>query len=327
MWPRASRPRQLDVIPAFLPLSRAVSPESRLSATDDEGFARSGSGPNASRYELTIAVQHLSRRRHPRCRGCRSRPFRDLLAISQALVRFYVLDRIEPHAPPLVRTHAKSFGFQPCGRTVQAGHLTRWLGRRRVPEGAPPTTSVHRLLHGLPGYLIRFAPRAFASQRQERAGRPPSPLAFFPRSSHFTAPPGVPPSSPALGGAPSRRHSTSWARGFHRRRTPPPTRSLRPVQPSNARPPRFVAAAGTQLARAYSTGTVLPRPGQKGFTIRRPSSPTRRRRVGLSPIAQDSPLLPPRWPVPAPWGSGPCLSPDPAGHPLRPATRHRLGGP
>jgi hypothetical protein len=58
--------------------------------------------------------------------------------------------------------------------------------------------SVHRLQHGLPGSLIRFDPRAFASQRQDRAGRPPSPPVFFPRSSHFTAPPGVPPSSPAL---------------------------------------------------------------------------------------------------------------------------------
>ncbi len=28
-----------------------------------------------------------------------------------------------------------------------------------------------------------------------------------------------------------------------------------------------------------------------------------------------------------PWGSGQCLSPDVAGQPLSPATRHRLGGP
>ena len=67
------------------------------------------------------------------------------------------------------------------------------------PSGHPWSgASVHRLRHGLPGCLIRFAPRAVASQRQERAGRPPSPLAFFPRSSHFAAPPGVPPSSPVL---------------------------------------------------------------------------------------------------------------------------------
>ncbi len=34
-------------------------------------------------------------------------------------------------------------------------------------------------------------------------------------------------------------------------------------------------------------------PVEKGFTLRKASSPTRRRCVRLSPIAQDSPLLPP----------------------------------
>ena len=29
-----------------------------------------------------------------------------------------------------------------------------------------PTASLHRLQHGLPGYLILFAPHAFAPQRQ-----------------------------------------------------------------------------------------------------------------------------------------------------------------
>ncbi len=30
----------------------------------------------------------------------------------------------------------------------------------------PLTPSIHRLRHGLPGYLILFAPHAFAPQRQ-----------------------------------------------------------------------------------------------------------------------------------------------------------------
>ena len=34
-------------------------------------------------------------------------------------------------------------------------------------------------------------------------------------------------------------------------------------------------------------------PSRQGFTTRRPSSPTRRRCVRVSPIAQYSPLLPP----------------------------------
>ncbi len=41
----------------------------------------------------------------------------------------------------------------------------------------------------------------------------------------------------------------------------------------------------------YSPPLILLSP--QGFTTRRPSSPTRRRCVRLSPIAQDSPLLPP----------------------------------
>ena len=36
-----------------------------------------------------------------------------------------------------------------------------------APQGSKPATpSTHRLRRGLPGYLILFAPHAFASQRQ-----------------------------------------------------------------------------------------------------------------------------------------------------------------
>ena len=40
------------------------------------------------------------------------------------------------------------------------------------------------------------------------------------------------------------------------RLTNPPTRALRPVIPNNACPLRITAAAGTELAGAYSQGTV-----------------------------------------------------------------------
>ena len=65
-------------------------------------------------------------------------------------------------------------------------------------ESFSPTPSIHRLQRGLPGYLILFAPHAFVPQRQLRSRRPPSPLVFLPISTHFTATPGIPPSSPAL---------------------------------------------------------------------------------------------------------------------------------
>ena len=71
----------------------------------------------------------------------------------------------------------------------------------RVSLGAevrPPTPSNHRLRRGLPGYLILFAPHAFAPQRQFQSRKPPSPLVFLPISTHFTATPVIPLSSPAL---------------------------------------------------------------------------------------------------------------------------------
>ena len=70
----------------------------------------------------------------------------------------------------------------------------RWLRH----GGGPPTPSDHRLRLGLPGYLILFAPLAFAPQRQLWPRRPPSPPVFFPISAHSTATPGIPPSPTKL---------------------------------------------------------------------------------------------------------------------------------
>ena len=61
-----------------------------------------------------------------------------------------------------------------------------------------PTPSVHRLRLGLPGYLILFAPLAFAPQRQKRTSEPPSPLVFLPISTDFTLTPGIPLTSTIL---------------------------------------------------------------------------------------------------------------------------------
>ena len=57
---------------------------------------------------------------------------------------------------------------------------------------SPPTPSIHRLRRGLPGYLILFAPHAFAPQRQYRASEPPSPLVFLRISTNFTSTLGIP---------------------------------------------------------------------------------------------------------------------------------------
>ena len=78
----------------------------------------------------------------------------------------------------------------------------------------PPTPSDHRLRLGLPGYLIPFAPLAFAPQRQYRARCAPSPPVFLLISTHFTATPGIPPSSIALQSASFRCTSGAEPRAF-----------------------------------------------------------------------------------------------------------------
>ena len=54
------------------------------------------------------------------------------------------------------------------------------------------TASIHRLLRGLPGYLILFDTHAFVLQRQLEAGTLPSQSEFCVISMHFTATPRIP---------------------------------------------------------------------------------------------------------------------------------------
>lgn len=160
---------------------------------------------------------------------------------------------------------------------------------------ASPLPSVHRLRPGLPGYLIPFAPLAFASQRQKGSRASLSPRAFLPISTHFTAPPEVPDPPTPLEAARIGARSPVEPGDFSSRRGGPPTRALSPVIPNNVRTVRLTAAAGTNLARASSrdrSSLRLPPPRQE-FTTRRPSSSTRRRSVRLAPIAEDSRLQPP----------------------------------
>ena len=83
---------------------------------------------------------------------------------------------------------------------ILANVLPRWyaycVNCDTDPEG--PTSSIHRLRRGLPGYLILFAPHALVPQRQFQTSWPPSPLVFFVISMHFTATPRIPPTSSEL---------------------------------------------------------------------------------------------------------------------------------
>ena len=63
---------------------------------------------------------------------------------------------------------------------IVADVLPRWMAYRfrLAAEPLGPTVSHHRLLRGLPGYLILFDPHAFVPQRQ-------SPLREMPSQSVF----------------------------------------------------------------------------------------------------------------------------------------------
>ncbi len=78
----------------------------------------------------------------------------------------------------------------------------------------PATPSTHRLGPGLPGYLIPFAPLAFAPQCQYRSRTPPSPPVFLQISTHFTATPGIPRPSPEFKSSSIRRSSPVKPRDF-----------------------------------------------------------------------------------------------------------------
>jgi len=148
----------------------------------------------------------------------------------------------------------------------------------------PPTPSIHRLRRGLPGYLILFAPHAFAPQRQLLSRKPPSPLVFLLISTHFTATLGIPLSSPAL-----KRYSFRCSAGLspgisHLTCIP----AYAPFTPSNSgqrSPPTYYRGCWHVVSRGLFFGyRHFLRPQSKKFTTRRPSSFTRRCCVRVSPL-------------------------------------------
>ena len=89
-------------------------------------------------------------------------------------VMFPTLNSIKPQHPPLVCSPANCFKFQSCDRTPQAADLTlslRYCKRSRHLQHQ----SLHNLLLGLLGYLIRFVLLAFAPHCRMRSGKAPSP--------------------------------------------------------------------------------------------------------------------------------------------------------
>ena len=175
-------------------------PSSRLTTAVSTEFPAS---PDGNRRQGLRSLWHLSRHLTARADDNHAAPTylpllenhsRSSSGTFQSRVRFLAYHRIKPHVPPLVRAPVNSFEFHRCRRTPQVGCLTLSLGHR--PQR--PTTSIHRLPRGLPGYLILFDTHAFEHQRQLRYSKLPSQSEFFVISKHFTATPRIPPTFGAL---------------------------------------------------------------------------------------------------------------------------------
>ena len=157
---------------------------------------------------------------------------------------------------------------------------------------SPPTPSTHRLRRGLPGYLILFAPHAFVPQRQKKSRKSPSPPVFLLISTHFTATLGIPLASPLLklcsflclqGLSPCLSHETCIA-------------ACEPFTPSDSGQrllPTYYRGCWHVVSRSFLLWYRHYLPIGQSFTIRIPSSLTRRRCIRVPPIVQYSPLLPP----------------------------------
>ena len=158
---------------------------------------------------------------------------------------------------------------------------------------SPPTPSTHRLRRGLPGYLILFATHAFVPQRQLKSSKSPSPPVFLLISTHSTATLGIPLASPSLKLDSFRCLRRLSLRLLHRTCHA----ACEPFTPSNSgqrSPPTYYRGCWHVVSRGFLTEyRHFLRLLRQRFTIRKPSSLTRRCWVRLAPIAQYSLLLPP----------------------------------
>ena len=188
-------------------------------------------------------------------------------------VRFLAYHRIKPHAPPLVRAPVNSFEFQPCDRTPQVGHLSLSLSRRlSIADNECPSFTAWTTRVSNPVWSPRF--RASASIQARQAAFAIGVLwhiyAFHRYTSHSAY-------LDRIQDRQYQRHWPGWAGNFHHWLNGPPTHPLNPINPDNACILRITAAAGTELADAYSSGTCKHLhvddfiPWQKKFTTRRAS--------------------------------------------------------
>ncbi len=151
----------------------------------------------------------------------------------------------------------------------------------------PQTAGIHRLWHGLPGYLIPFAPHAFAPQRQNGPSGPPSPPVFLrylrisPLHLEFH-PPLTISSLAVLRAVPELSPGISPLTCYAAYVPFTPSKSEQRLHPP------YYRGCWHGVSRCLFLGYRHYLPLEKSFTTQRPSSLTRYCCVRLSPIAQNS---------------------------------------
>ncbi|CAN4125296.1 unnamed protein product [Withania somnifera] len=193
----------------------------------------------ASSHSVTGGVYKARERIHRRMAD------RRLLAIPASCRRVAASARADDsHAPPVSAFPKAPLSFKRIRGMSSPGGILNALAT--ALHGSIRTApSIHRLRLGLLGYLIPFAPLAFVSQCQCRPSRVLSPLVFFPISTHFTAPPEIPSAPTVL-----------QLGSFHRLSRVEPW-DLTADLKSHLQTLYITAAAGTELADAYSPDTVI----------------------------------------------------------------------
>ncbi len=156
---------------------------------------------------------------------------------------------------------------------------------------SPPTSSAHRLRRGLPGYLILFAPHAFASvscgpDSRLRHRCSSQYLRISPLHWEFHYP--LPHSSFRVSNAIPR-----LSPGLSRLTTKTACAPFTPSKSEQRSPPSYYRGCWHEVSRGFFCGYRHHRPRRKSFTTLRPSSLTRHCWIRVAPIVQYSPLLPP----------------------------------
>ncbi|KAK7322209.1 hypothetical protein VNO80_34936 [Phaseolus coccineus] len=183
----------------------------------------------------------------------------------------WIQQQFERKSEPPVQSPAVCSGFQTQSwqlntRVALVAGLNQHLTARADDSHAPPVSafpkaplSFRGFAHVKPwttGVSNPIRSLAFVSQCQCRPSRVLSPLVFFPISTHFTAPPEIPsaPTVLQLGSFHRLSRVEPWDLTANLKA---PTDALRPIIPDNACILCLTAAAGTELADAYSPDTVI----------------------------------------------------------------------